>query len=655
MRWNERSAHDDEAEAAHDTLELTPSSSFALGGSFEDLINDVDDFSRRRLLNFLLGFCRKAFDLADDADFAGACRQLARLCAADAGVAEPIATVTRAWTVVRGPTLAAETPCFVLTPRRVSRSRIIGLPELDGYCAVERIAEGDILLITSEHPQRWTVGAAPRPTRDLILPQPDFAALRSASLRALAPACPSVASTLRETVLLAPAAPIRHDDPRHPIGGALELALPDGEGRLFLRGWLRDPMQLVQSVWLRTPCGDVAVPNDHLFRHRRPDVDQRFGTSPFVDADRRAGFVAFTADPSHGACPQPTLELRLRSGTRIPLVPNLRNLDTASSRTAILTSVPASYVSDQMLDQCIGPAAAALHRQLLSSRSTPDIIEIGRQPENPAVTIIVPLYKNLTFLRFQIAALASDPQCRACELIIVLDSPGHRLEAEHLLRGMHAMHDRPIRLIILPRNLGYAAANNEGARFATGQALLLLNSDVVPSAQGWLAPLEAALALPNVGVVGPKLLLDDGSIQHAGLYFRRDVDDLWLNAHYYKGMPRHWPAAAVARDVPGVTGAALMVRRSVFEAVGGICEDYIVGDYEDSDFCLRVRERNLAIRYVPSAELYHFERKSIQLHGGYVNTLACRYNRRLHHCHWHSAIEGVMAQTAAAAPVGAVA
>ena len=93
----------------------------------------------------------------------------------------------------------------------------------------------------------------------------------------------------------------------------------------------------------------------------------------------------------------------------------------------------------------------------------------------------------------------------------------------------------------------------------------------------------------------------------------------------------------------GVTGAALAIRRSLFERIGGVCEDYIIGDYEDSDLCLRVRETGAAILYVPKAELFHFERRSIQMHAGYTRTHASLYNRLLHHARWDGAMEAAMA------------
>ena len=70
----------------------------------------------------------------------------------------------------------------------------------------------------------------------------------------------------------------------------------------------------------------------------------------------------------------------------------------------------------------------------------------------------------------------------------------------------------------------------------------------------------------------------------------------------------------------------------------------MIGGYEDSDLCLRLRAAGAAIAYVPKSELYHFERRSIRLHAGYVRTAAARYNRNLHHARWDGAMAALMAQ-----------
>ena len=407
-RWRENGSDGEQDGLDFDQLGA-PTCPFVLGADLEDLAGELDDASRWRLLGFLLGFCCKAFDLSESEDFAVACRKLAQSGAAQAGIAEPIATVTPAWTVLRGPQWGQKASCFVLGRNRVHRATVVPLPGLHGYVAVERIREGDILLAISGSGQRWIVGPVTQPIRDLILPHPDLATLRAVCLRALVPICAAVASALRERLLLSPAAPVRHDDPRQPIGAALDAALSDGEGRLFLRGWLRDPMRLAQDMLLSTPCGEVALPPDTLFRHRRPDIDTRFASGPFTDVatDAAASWRMSKTRP-----PGPARNRRSNSGS-------VRERASHSGQPCASPMQPrpaprCSQVSCRPTSPTARSTTASARRLRLSigARSSPapcPNVEIGRQPENPAISIIVPLYRNLSFLRFQIAALASDP------------------------------------------------------------------------------------------------------------------------------------------------------------------------------------------------------------------------------------------------------
>ena len=188
------------------------------------------------------------------------------------------------------------------------------------------------------------------------------------------------------------------------------------------------------------------------------------------------------------------------------------------------------------------------------------------------------------------AAFATDPWFRTnAELIYVLDSPEQAQEVQHLLGGLHLVYGLPITLVVMERNGGYARANNAGVSLARGDVLALVNSDIIPTGPGWLEALTARLnGRRRIGAVGPKLLFEDGSIQHAGMYFAQDHRGRWLNQHFHKGMPRDYAPACEERLVPAVTGACLVTPRSVFEAVGGFTEDYVVGDYEDSDLCLKI-------------------------------------------------------------------
>jgi GT2 family glycosyltransferase len=411
---------------------------------------------------------------------------------------------------------------------------------------------------------------------------------------------------------------------------------------------VRDPHDVVEALTLE--AGDSSRAIDLSLRFARPDVEQAYAKSEHRLADPRIGFAAFLPGP---AAPggQHRFELRLRSGASLPLVAVPAPSDPAAARNAVLAAVPSNSATAEAVTRCIGPAAAALHRQHLARRRAPELIVFGNPPRRPRASIIVPLYRNLDFLRFQLAAFAVDRALRDVELIYVLDSPEQRESVEHMLEGFHGLYGLPLKLVVMSSNFGYAAANNAGVAHAEGRLLLLLNSDVVPASPGWFDAMAAAFEAPagrKIGAVGPKLLFDDGSLQHAGLFFRRDRRGRWFNDHYFKGMPRDFPAACRAGRVPAVTGAAVMVPGAAFRAVGGFTEDYIIGDYEDSDLCLKLRRAGRDILYVPAAELHHFERKSIERHAGYMRGVASEYNGWLHHQRWDTTIAALMDEFAPA-------
>jgi GT2 family glycosyltransferase len=149
-------------------------------------------------------------------------------------------------------------------------------------------------------------------------------------------------------------------------------------------------------------------------------------------------------------------------------------------------------------------------------------------------------------------------------------------------------------------------------------------------------------ATPNIGALGPKLLYEDDSLQHAGMYFFRPPgSSVWENMHYYKGLHRRLPAANTARPVPAVTGACLMIARDLYTSVGGLRSLYVQGDYEDSDLCLRLMEAGRETWYLPESELYHLEGQS---YPAPLRQLTRTYNTRLHSWLWNDRIAAVMAR-----------
>lgn len=448
---------------------------------------------------------------------------------------------------------------------------------------------------------------------------------------------PMAAAMLEDMQLLAPLPRKPVFAKGRPLGADVDLAVHHQAGGLFVAGWLHDPHAMVTRVEALSPLGERRPLDVPLHRFPRPDVAEQFGQSGAGD---RSGFAAFLPGGTDGpACHQHRFTLHLRSGATLDLVPPLPPLGLAQARDAVLGAMPPAFATDRALAECVGPAAAHLHAAYLATRREPETVRFGAPPTHPAATIVVPLYRVLDFLRFQIAAFAVDPAMAEVELIYVLDSPEQRHEVEHLLLGLHALYGLPMTLLVQSGNYGFSSACNTGGQAARAPAVLFLNSDVIPDRPGWLAPLLAELTDPRVGAVGPKLLFDDQSLQHAGMFFQRDLRGAWLNQHYFKGMPRDFAPACHARSVPAVTGAAVLMPTPLFHQIGGFCQDYIIGDYEDSDLCLKVRAAGYDIRYQPAAELYHLERRSISRHAGYMRGIACAYNRRLHASRWAALME----------------
>ncbi|WP_062111194.1 glycosyltransferase [Aureimonas sp. AU40] len=415
----------------------------------------------------------------------------------------------------------------------------------------------------------------------------------------------------------------------------IQIALAGASGTLAA-GWLRDPGGFLDDLEILSDSEAPVAFGARLHRFAGKVAEPGGRAAPAT------GFLAFLPEV-RGPLLQPRFLLRLGSGARRALTPPVQPFDGAARRAAALRAVAPQALDDRLMREALGPALADLQAEACAGVGAPIVKPIGRPVDDPIATIIVPLYRVLDFLPFQIAAFASDPAIAGrCEIIYVLDSPDQADVAEHLLTGLNLVYGLPVTLAVMARNGGYALANNRAAALARAPVLALVNSDVVPVRPGWLEALAARLEDPAVVASGPKLLFEDDSIQHAGLYFAPDHRGRWLNHHYYKGMPRHYAPAGRERAVPGVTGACLVLRRRDFEAVGGFTQDYVIGDYEDSDLCLKLRRGGGEIRYVPSAELYHLERRSMNENADYTKGVAAFYNSWLHEGRWRADMEALM-------------
>lgn len=216
----------------------------------------------------------------------------------------------------------------------------------------------------------------------------------------------------------------------------------------------------------------------------------------------------------------------------------------------------------------------------------------------PRCAIVIPTFNGAHLLSACLAALLAHPPQR-CELkVIVVDDASEDRTAERF----HA-YDERVTVVARPHNGGFAVACNEGAEMA-GEVdyLIFLNNDTVPI-PGWLdALIDAADEHEGAGAIGSRLLYPDGTIQHAGVAIGHDR---WPH-HLYTGFPSEHPAVVRSKSVIAATAASLLVRRSAFEQLDGFDTAFLNG-YEDVDFCLRLRELGMEVRYCPASVLYHME------------------------------------------------
>lgn len=156
-----------------------------------------------------------------------------------------------------------------------------------------------------------------------------------------------------------------------------------------------------------------------------------------------------------------------------------------------------------------------------------------------------------------------------------------------------------------PVNLGFAGNCNAGAARAKLPFIAFVNQDVFAVegySNDWYTAIVRAFDDPQVGIVGPRLLFPDGAVQSVGGM----IDGARQPVHRCLGWRelRH-PDIAEPRDVSWVTGAFLVIRREVFDALGGFDLVYSPSYFEDADLCLRAREAGWKVRYTPAATFVH--------------------------------------------------
>jgi GT2 family glycosyltransferase len=231
---------------------------------------------------------------------------------------------------------------------------------------------------------------------------------------------------------------------------------------------------------------------------------------------------------------------------------------------------------------------------------------------SPEVSVIVPVHGQLLHTAHCLRSLRERWPAVPCEVVVADDlSPDGTAEALSAVPGL--------RLLRNGENLGFLRTCNRAAREARGtKAILFLNNDTEVT-EGWLDELVAVLERrPDAGIVGSRLAYPDGTLQEAGAIVWNDGTG-W---NYGRGADPDRPEYNRLRECDYVSGASLLVRRSLFDSLGGFDERYAPAYYEDTDLCFRARAAGWKVMVQPKSTVIHFEGVS---HGRSVKSGVKRY------------------------------
>ncbi len=390
----------------------------------------------------------------------------------------------------------------------------------------------------------------------------------------------------------------------------------------WARGWVWDMDADLAGMRMVSPEGARAEILDRAFRYHRPDIDSMYVGRGVKDTAN--GFIScFEVDVPSRLTSGWIAELRDALGTAVEV-----EIGTLNRRPDQVRAIVARAVGDmpRRKYQLVADHAYPAIRRLQAAQEQATVVDeetsFGRHPPHPDVSLIVPLGDRLDVLEHQLGQFSRDADFERVDLIYVTDSHDHAHRLAPKAFELHEIYQVPFRLVLLSDRVGPTVTTNKAVERARASRLIFLSPDTFPSQSGWLGQLLAFHGEQrNAGAVGPKLLHEDGSLQHAGLQIEHvspgeigfgDLPDggvLSLRSRF-KGLPGSTPRATIGAEVPAVSGSCLLVDRGVFEEVGGLRNVFLEGENEDVDLCLRLSESGRANWYLPAVELYHLAGRS---------------------------------------------
>lgn len=226
---------------------------------------------------------------------------------------------------------------------------------------------------------------------------------------------------------------------------------------------------------------------------------------------------------------------------------------------------------------------------------------------NPLISVIIPNKDHTDDLDICLKSLYEKSLYKNFEVIIVENNSTEKETFEYY-EALTQKHGN-IKIVTWKGNFNYSAINNFGVNYAKGEYILLLNNDVEIINGSCLEEMLMFAQRKDVGAVGAKLYYSDDTVQHAGVILGLGGTAGHAHKHFGRSHPGYMARASIAQNLTACTAACLMMRRDVFDEVGGLDESFEVA-FNDVDLCMKIREKGYLVVFTPYAELYHYESKS---------------------------------------------
>ena len=227
--------------------------------------------------------------------------------------------------------------------------------------------------------------------------------------------------------------------------------------------------------------------------------------------------------------------------------------------------------------------------------------------ENPLISVIIPNKDHTDDLDICLKSLYEKSSYKNFEVIIVENNSSEKETFEYY-EALTQKHGN-IKIVTWKGKFNYSAINNFGVSCAKGEYILLLNNDVEIINGSCLEEMLMFAQRKDVGAVGAKLYYSDDTVQHAGVILGLGGTAGHAHKHFGRSHPGYMARASIAQNLTACTAACLMMRRDVFDEVGGLDEEFEVA-FNDVDLCMKICKKGYLVVFTPYAELYHFESKS---------------------------------------------